>query len=105
MALSEAGHLYNPPPICWHFLRSKCNSVLFFSASWAGGGVDDEHPPSANSPNTASAKPARFAILSPLKPEFLFTIELPPISFDPLCDANVRRWAAQKGRPPAEYFA
>src|SRR5271155_596285 len=79
MGLSEAGHLYNPPPISWHLLISKCNSVFDSAACCVADGSDDEHPPSANSPATAIAKSIRFAICSALTPEFRISIEVPRI--------------------------
>ena len=77
--------MYKPGWICSHLLISKCNSVFAIAACWAGGGSDAEHPPSANSPSTAIAEIVRFAILSAFEPEFRFTIEIPPISFDTFC--------------------
>jgi len=100
MALSEAGHLYKPGSIGSHLLRSKCNSVFFIAASWAGGGSDDEHPASAKNPNTAIAEIIPFAIVPALAPEFLFTIALPPIGFDSFSDIEVQRRAALASRPP-----
>src|ERR1017187_5253942 len=94
MALSEAGHLYKPGWIGSHLLRSKCSSVFAIAACWAGGGSDDEHPPSANSPSAAIAKIARFAFHFCFDPEFRSTIELPPIGFDSVSDIEVRRRAA-----------
>src|ERR1019366_6509851 len=99
MALSEAGHLYKPGSIGSHLLRSKCNSVFAIAASWAGGGVADEHPPSAKNPNTAIAEIIPFAIVPALGPEFRLTIELPPIGFDSFSDIEVRRPAALASRP------
>src|SRR5271154_3387642 len=74
MGLSEAGHLYKPPPRSWHWLRSKCNSVCARFACAVGVGSDDEHPPSVMNPSTAIVAIARFAILCAFEPDFRDTI-------------------------------
>src|SRR5215469_9795295 len=65
MGLSEAGHLYKPAPMSWHWFMSKCSSVFASDACWAADGSDEEHPPSANSPSTAIPNNIRFAINLP----------------------------------------
>src|SRR5260370_36812274 len=99
MGLSEAGHLYNPAPRSWHWLRSKCSSTFANPACVAAEGSDVEHPPSANSPSTAIAEIARFAILSKFEPEFRLSIEAPPIGLDEFCDPVVEA-GAPEGPPP-----
>jgi hypothetical protein len=85
IGLSAAGHLYKPGSIGWHALISKCNSVFASAACVAAEGSDDEHPPSANSPRTATAEIERFAILFAFEAEFRLTIGVSlPLVFDTL---------------------
>jgi hypothetical protein len=74
IGLSAAGHLYKPGSIGWHALMSKCNSVFANDACWVAEGSVDEHPPSVNSPRSATAVIAHFAITFTVERESGFVI-------------------------------